>query len=142
MGGTLLLGMADRDGTPTAAVYFDADGFKGINDVHGHQAGDDALREIAAVLLDASRTSDVVGRLGGDEFAMILSDTDAEAAAAVVSRVGRLLDAAGRVASRPHDVSVSAGIAVRAPRTGSLRDLLAAADGALYAARAQRAKGG
>jgi diguanylate cyclase (GGDEF)-like protein len=138
LGGDLLLGMADRNRTVTAAVFIDADHFKRINDSHGHEAGDEALRELAAVLRDATRSSDVIGRLGGDEFAMILSNTDEAAAIEVVSRVHRLLALAARLAPRPYGLSVSAGIAVRPPGRGSLAELLAAADDALYQTKAGR----
>jgi diguanylate cyclase (GGDEF)-like protein len=63
-------------------VYFDLDGFKGVNDSYGHAAGDAALAVVAQILVDNVRESDVVGRLGGDEFAVILAQADQPAGAA------------------------------------------------------------
>jgi diguanylate cyclase (GGDEF)-like protein len=62
-----------RYGTPASLLYFDLDGFKLINDSHGHSAGDAVLEHFAQALLANVRDSDVVGRLGGDEFGVILS---------------------------------------------------------------------
>jgi diguanylate cyclase (GGDEF)-like protein len=62
-----------RYGTPASLLYFDLDGFKLINDSHGHAAGDAVLEHFAQALLSNVRDSDVVGRLGGDEFGVILS---------------------------------------------------------------------
>jgi diguanylate cyclase (GGDEF)-like protein len=67
------IGYAVRYGTPASLLYFDLDGFKLINDSHGHPAGDAVLEHFAARLIAHVRDSDVVGRLGGDEFGVILS---------------------------------------------------------------------
>lgn len=79
---------AERYGSSASLIYFDLDGFKAINDRHGHAAGDAALKEVAARLQSSVRESDVVGRLGGDEFALVLVQTDkatAETKAAALS---------------------------------------------------------
>jgi diguanylate cyclase (GGDEF)-like protein len=65
-----------------AVLYLDLDGFKAVNDRFGHPAGDAALIQVAELLVDEVRESDVVARLGGDEFAILLQQVDAEAAAA------------------------------------------------------------
>jgi len=67
---------AQRYGSPASLIYFDLDGFKAINDRHGHTAGDAALLAVADRLLANVRESDVVGRMGGDEFAIVLVQTD------------------------------------------------------------------
>lgn len=77
---TRMIAFSQRYGVPSSVVYFDVNGMKQINDSHGHPAGDAALRHVAKVLLDNTRSSDVVGRLGGDEFGVILAHTSEEQA--------------------------------------------------------------
>jgi diguanylate cyclase (GGDEF)-like protein len=67
------IAFSDRYGTPASLIYFDIDGFKAINDTHGHAGGDAVLAHFAEMLLGNVRDSDIVGRLGGDEFGVILS---------------------------------------------------------------------
>ena len=67
---------SQRYGSPASLVYFDIDGFKGVNDRYGHAAGDAALQAVAARLAANVRESDIVGRMGGDEFAVILAQAD------------------------------------------------------------------
>lgn len=86
------LAAAQRD--PAAAgvlVMIDLDGFKRINDTHGHQAGDAYLRAVARALQAHVRSQDVVGRLGGDEFALLLTNTDAATGAARAEQLARLV---------------------------------------------------
>lgn len=75
-----MLAFSERYGMPASLVYFDLNGFKAINDVHGHSAGDAALVHIAKLLQEHVRGSDVIGRLGGDEFGIVLAQADEEAA--------------------------------------------------------------
>jgi diguanylate cyclase (GGDEF)-like protein len=70
------MSQAERYGTPASVVYFDIDSFKGINDTHGHAAGDAALMHVVDIVMRHIRDTDVVGRLGGDEFGVILSHAD------------------------------------------------------------------
>src|SRR6185312_8869516 len=70
---TRYISFAVRYGTPASLLYFDLDGFKQVNDGHGHAAGDAVLEHFADVLSANVRDTDVVGRLGGDEFGVILS---------------------------------------------------------------------
>ena len=70
----------ERYGTPSSVIYFDLNGLKGINDTHGHAAGDAALQRVAEILTEKVRESDFVGRLGGDEFGVLLAHADEAAA--------------------------------------------------------------
>ncbi len=77
---TRYISLAGRYGTPASLVYFDLDGFKLVNDTHGHAAGDAVLEHFAAILKQSVRDSDSVGRLGGDEFGVLLSHANQEQA--------------------------------------------------------------
>jgi diguanylate cyclase (GGDEF)-like protein len=70
-----MIAFTQRYGLPSSVVYFDVNGMKQVNDLHGHPAGDAALRHIAKILHDNIRSSDIVARLGGDEFGLILAQT-------------------------------------------------------------------
>ena len=72
---------ASRSGRPLSLLFIDLDGFKGVNDTHGHLAGSAALVEAAAVIRISARETDIVARFGGDEFALVLPDTGSEGAA-------------------------------------------------------------
>ena len=78
---------AVRSGRPLSLLFLDLDGFKQVNDNHGHLAGSKALVEAAAVIRACARETDVVARFGGDEFALILPDTGPEGAMAVAGRI-------------------------------------------------------
>ena len=75
-----LLAFARRYGLEGSVIFFDLDGFKSINDEHGHAAGDLLLRAIGEMLLENTRESDIIGRLGGDEFAVVLTSVSPQAA--------------------------------------------------------------
>ncbi|MBX3637114.1 MAG: diguanylate cyclase, partial [Rubrivivax sp.] len=125
---------AAANGQPLTLVLVDLDHFKRINDTHGHAAGDAVLRDFGQLLRQGLRASDAVFRLGGEEFALLLPGADAAQAARRVQAVRQTL--AGAVPARlAHAVTFSAGIAQRAPG-GLLQALMAAADRALYAAKA------
>ncbi|MFV0475654.1 MAG: diguanylate cyclase, partial [Pikeienuella sp.] len=96
---------ARESGQPLAALLFDLDRFKAVNDAHGHAAGDETLRVFARRLRAAVRGADLVARLGGEEFAVILQNTQPEQAVAAAERVRRA------VASRP--VAAHGGVDVR-----------------------------
>ena len=121
-----------RTHEPLSLALVDLDAFKAINDRHGHQAGDVVLRGVAQVLINQSRLYTVITRYGGDEFAIILPSTPAAGAAAYAERLKRIVE---RYPFASGGATVSIGIATM-PDHGRTRDeLVAAADGALYAAK-------
>jgi diguanylate cyclase (GGDEF)-like protein len=124
---------AARYGEPFALVVLDVDGFKGLNDRHGHAAGDAALGAIGRVLGRSLRLGDHAFRLGGDEFALVLDHSGAAEAELVVDRVCEALDAL-EVGSGTR-LRASFGIAVGAHETADPEELLRAADAAMYEAK-------
>jgi diguanylate cyclase (GGDEF)-like protein len=125
---------ASRSGRPLSLLFLDLDGFKGINDSHGHQAGSRALVEAAAVIRRCARETDVVARFGGDEFAIILPDTGSEGAAAVGDRVRErisehtFLQGYGLTLT----LTASVGVATLPDVAASVEELVRAADMAMY----------
>ena len=127
---------AERLETPLSIVLADLDGFKDVNDAHGHAVGDEVLRVFAEVLRETLRESDVAGRWGGEEFLLLLPGANGEGAAQLADRVRRAL--AGRSIPGVPGLRVTAsfGVAEYAGETNT-EQLVAAADSALY--RAKRA---
>ncbi len=122
---------ARRVGATGQLLLLDLDGFKAINDRHGHAAGDRVLCEVANVLREQLRGTDLVGRLGGDEFAVILPDTDEEGARATVAKLTVALAA-------PDGADVSASIGLTPLGASTAATLLAEADAAMYAVKRRR----
>jgi diguanylate cyclase (GGDEF)-like protein len=122
-----------RYGTPFALVVLDVDGFKGINDVHGHLAGDAALTRVADLLGHLLRAADAAFRIGGDEFALVLPELDQEAADAAVRRIAAHLEQV--CAAEGHPVTASFGVAVFGGHAHDPEALLRAADAAMYDAK-------
>ncbi len=121
-------------GRPVAAMIFDIDHFKSINDRFGHAAGDDVLRRFASIVVGNLRLTDLCGRIGGEEFAALLPCSMDEALLAA-ERVREAFAASGIVvADTPIDTTVSIGVA-GGPAGTELDVLLAAADTALYQAK-------
>ncbi len=125
---------AERLETPLSVVLADLDGFKEVNDEHGHAVGDAVLRAFAEVLRDTLRESDLAGRWGGEEFLLLLPGADKEGAAQLAERV-RIGLAARRIPSVPGlRVTASFGVAEYAGEANTAQ-LVAAADDALYRAK-------
>ncbi len=128
-----------RMGVPISMILIDVDHFKLYNDRYGHQAGDDCLKSIAKVLKEFSnRSTDLCARYGGEEFALVMANIELPE---TVRIAGELLDAIQDLAIQHDDseesvVTASLGVASRYPPQGSNeRELIEAADRALYAAK-------
>ena len=132
------LAYVKRYGTVAVLFYLDLDGFKAVNDAHGHAAGDALLKAVAAALSSQVRASDVIGRLGGDEFAVLMwnvSETHATSKAqdleALVARAG--IDFNGGRLS----VGASAGVVALSPLDEPAQ-AIDAADRAMYARKREK----
>jgi diguanylate cyclase (GGDEF)-like protein/PAS domain S-box-containing protein len=118
--------------------YLDLDRFKVINDTSGHLAGDSMLREVAKLLRDAVRDSDTVGRLGGDEFGLLLIGCPLDKARQIADDVCRSVGDYRFVwKDRIFNIGVSVGLVEISRESGTLEELLAAADSACYVAKKQ-----
>jgi diguanylate cyclase (GGDEF)-like protein len=121
-----------RYGADAVLLYIDLDGFKTINDAHGHNAGDELLRTVTAALMSQVRASDVVGRLGGDEFALVLWNMSVEHAG---GKARALEDVIARATITRGEaklsVGASAGIAALSP-LDTPAQAIDAADRAMY----------
>ncbi|MGY2129662.1 diguanylate cyclase domain-containing protein [Blastococcus sp. SYSU DS0617] len=121
-----------------AVLFCDLDRFKQVNDTHGHAAGDELLRQVAARLRAAIRPCDVVGRLSGDEFAIILPDLgDPADAHGLAGRVQDCFAEPFRLEGSEVAVGTSVGVAVHQPG-GSAEELLRQADAAMYRHKQER----
>jgi len=128
----------ERTGSPASLLMIDLDGFKGINDTHGHGIGDELLRRVGACLRKNSRPYDVPCRYGGDEFVVLLGQTEGPAAHKVAERILAGLRAIPfEVRGQRVPIRASGGLATTADMRCdfSAGDLLKAADRALYAAK-------
>lgn len=128
---------AARQATPLAVAVIDIDHFKSVNDRHGHAAGDEALRQVAAILATAAPAHALVGRHGGEEFVMLLPGHDDQRAVAVAEGVRNAVAARELEAGSGRLVlTVSIGIGVADPADRDPDQMLRRADDALYAAKA------
>jgi len=133
-----LVEQAHARGKPLTVLVLDIDFFKAVNDTHGHDAGDDVLREFAVRLKKSIRGIDLACRLGGEEFVVVMPDTDMAVATMVAERLRR------RIAAEPFpihkgerkvEVTISIGLAAVAGPDDSAANVLKRADQALYRAK-------
>lgn len=130
---------AKRTGETVSLVMFDIDRFKQINDLHGHQTGDQVLAVIAATIHPQVRNADIVARIGGEEFAILMLDTGRQQAQHLAERL-RVAISDQKIASpdgRELQCTASFGIASTENCTYSLEKLLSQADRAMYLAKSQ-----
>lgn len=130
------LALAERHNAPSALVFFDLNGFKAINDTHGHAAGDVALHHVVSLIASHLRETDAIGRLGGDEFGVVLTLSTQAAAELKAEQLGDL------IAETPFEhegkaLKVGAAWGVWPLEAGmTTDDALAEADAAMYANKA------
>jgi diguanylate cyclase (GGDEF)-like protein/PAS domain S-box-containing protein len=131
---------AGRNGQPLSLLMLDIDEFKRVNDSHGHEAGDMALQQVAAVLKSSLREIDILGRMGGEEFAVLLPNTSLREAVSLAERVQQVMaetpfEIPGASLTITIKITVSIGVAVIADEMSGIDDLLRNADAALYYAK-------
>jgi len=133
------LGRGQRTGTATALLFIDLVAFKAINDAHGHDTGDQLLRQVAGRLRLALRADDLLARQGGDEFLLLLADLPAPLAADIAERAAEdllaALSPAFLIGGRRVSVGASIGIALAPADTDTPEQLLRHADAAMYSAK-------
>lgn len=132
------LSICGRTGSTLAVLYLDIDGFKAVNDAHGHATGDELLRAIAARLKSGIRSSDIAARLGGDEFAILLVFAGAEAGAVVARKLADRVALPYPLGHLTIEISACFGVAAYPDSGTTSEDLLQSADRAMYQAKADR----
>lgn len=131
-----LLESARGRGLQHAVCYIDLDQFKVVNDVCGHSAGDELLRQLAVLLQSQVREADVISRLGGDEFGLLLTHCSAEQAIRIAENIrSSVREFRFLYNNRSFEVGASIGIVSVSENTRSVADILSAADIACYAAK-------
>ncbi|MDO9192918.1 MAG: sensor domain-containing diguanylate cyclase, partial [Undibacterium sp.] len=129
---------ASRTNQPLAVIMIDVDHFKKYNDCYGHQAGDECLKTIAAILQKGTRrVSDLAARYGGEEFSIVLPNTEASVAHQLAEAVRLSIESLDMThrQSPLGKVTISVGIAIRSRRENDADSLVRAADEALYRAK-------
>lgn len=127
---------AVKTARPGTLILMDVDNFKFINDTYGHPAGDEVLRDIAGILKQQKRNTDIAGRYGGEEFILILPNTDRDEALKLAERL-RCLFEKSRITIDQQTIqfTISLGLATIDDTVGDHRAWLAQADQALYQAK-------
>ncbi len=128
---------AVRHRYPLACLFLDIDHFKAINDGHGHQTGDEVLRQVGGLIQRSLRTGDLAARYGGEEFVVLLPRTDLAGACEVAERIRLMVQEAPFVTPEGGTLSatLSVGLAMLPAQATSFAELLGAADRALYDAK-------
>ena len=130
-----MVAQADRAAGPLGVVLFDLDHFKQVNDLFGHEKGDEVLSAVGVTVTSSLRTSDFAGRYGGEEFILLLPETDAEGAAIVAEKLRVALTALD-VPGVARPITASFGVAAMPGDGSEPATLLRTADRALYLAKA------
>jgi diguanylate cyclase (GGDEF)-like protein len=137
------MALATRQGSKLALLFVDLDGFKKVNDVHGHKVGDQLLQQVAERLVTVMRESDMLGRLGGDEFVVLSMDCpDQESAAVIATKLLAVLQEPVVIDGIQVTVGASIGIAIFPDQATDIEPFIALADSAMYLAKRDRHRGG
>jgi diguanylate cyclase (GGDEF)-like protein len=132
--------LAERQSGTLALMFIDLDGFKRINDSHGHKVGDHLLQHVAARLNEGVRQADIVGRFGGDEFMVLLTDCpDRTRAAAVAQKIITRLSEPYTIHDIQITIGASIGIAMFPEQSREAEALIALADTAMYQSKSDGA---
>ncbi|NTU74612.1 MAG: GGDEF domain-containing protein [Anaerolineaceae bacterium] len=126
---------AKRYNRPLAAIMFDLDHFKIVNDTYGHAVGDQVLKEIAALCTQKLRKTDIFGRYGGEEFSILLPETLPTAARLISERLRQAVAQPLNIGKNQLHVTISLGVAPLNDNITDLQDLLESADRAMYKAK-------
>jgi diguanylate cyclase (GGDEF)-like protein len=128
---------ANRYTRPLSVAFVDIDHFKAVNDMYGHEAGDEVLRKVADILRENVRRTDTVGRYGGEEFMLILSETPIQEAARVAEKLRMLVQREPiRVAERQTvGITISIGVAGGVGEQVRFETIVRDADAAMYSAK-------
>ncbi len=127
------LKLADRNRRRVLLFFADLDGLKGINDTLGHKEGDQAIADMASVLKDTFRSSDIIARMGGDEFAILAIDPEENNIELIMNRLQNQVDLHNRQAKRKYQLSISVGSSFYDPENpSSVDELMASADALMY----------
>lgn len=138
---SLAMELAKRNRKKLAVMLVDLDEFKAINDTRGHIAGDQALTQIASRLRTSVRGSDTVARYGGDEFVILAGELDrAEDAGMIAEKVADMIQVPISLAGGPAQVGCSIGISIFPDDSEDVDTLIARADKAMYASKAEKGR--
>ena len=129
------IGRSKRYQHPVSLLMIDIDHFKNINDTHGHDAGDEVLKQLTELCRHRLRKNDLFGRLGGEEFAVLTQEESANSAKYTGERLRSAVEE--HFASTPYAVTISIGITDLRPGDNGIGDMLKRADNALYEAKHQ-----
>jgi len=130
-----MLTLAKRENKPLSILFMDLDRFKPINDVYGHQMGDEVLKLVAKRLEKFARSSDIISRYGGDEFVILAYDCSKQDATALAERLVKAIEEPMKIDQLTPQLSASVGIATFPEDGGELTKLIRLADERLYMAK-------
>ncbi|MBL7031569.1 MAG: GGDEF domain-containing protein [Nitrospira sp.] len=133
--------LAGRNDFNLTFIFLDVDGMKMINDKFGHQAGDEALIDIAGILRKSFRSSDIIGRIGGDEFTVIVTGDSATKYEVVTLRLQMNIDIHNEKSDKPYNLSMSMGMTQYSHRNPcSIEELYTIADKMMYEQKRKKCK--